>query len=46
MRAVVVYESLWGNTAAIARAIAEGKLSESAVTAAVHRVDLLRARLK
>ncbi len=24
MRAVVVYESLWGNTAAIARAIAEG----------------------
>jgi hypothetical protein len=24
MRAVVVYESLWGNTAAIARAVAEG----------------------
>jgi hypothetical protein len=24
MRAIVVYESLWGNTAAIARAIAEG----------------------
>ena len=24
MKAVVVYESLWGNTAAIARAIAEG----------------------
>ncbi|MFI5262111.1 MAG: flavodoxin [Candidatus Limnocylindrales bacterium] len=24
MRAVVVYESLWGNTAAVARAIAEG----------------------
>jgi beta-N-acetylhexosaminidase len=32
--------------AAITRAIAEGKLSETAVTAAVHRVDLLRARLK
>ena len=24
MKAVVIYESLWGNTAAIARAIAEG----------------------
>jgi flavodoxin len=24
MKAVVVYESLWGNTASIARAIAEG----------------------
>ena len=24
MKAIVVYESLWGNTAAIARAIAEG----------------------
>ena len=24
MKAVVVYESLWGNTAAVARAIAEG----------------------
>jgi flavodoxin len=24
MKALVVYESLWGNTAAIARAIAEG----------------------
>jgi beta-N-acetylhexosaminidase len=32
--------------AAITRAIAEGKLSEPAVTAAVHRVDLLRARLR
>ncbi|HEY5119653.1 MAG TPA: hypothetical protein VII90_09365, partial [Anaerolineales bacterium] len=24
MKAIVVYESLWGNTAAVARAIAEG----------------------
>jgi len=24
MKAIVVYESMWGNTAAIARAIAEG----------------------
>jgi beta-N-acetylhexosaminidase len=32
--------------AAITRAIAEGKLSETAVTTAVHRVDLLRARLR
>jgi len=32
--------------AAITRAIAEGRLSETAVTAAVHRVDLLRARLR
>jgi len=30
MKAVVVYESLWGNTAAVARAIAEG-LGEGAV---------------
>lgn len=30
MKAVVVYESLWGNTAAIARAIAEG-MGEGAV---------------
>jgi len=29
MKAVVVYESLWGNTAAIARAIAEGIGSEA-----------------
>jgi beta-N-acetylhexosaminidase len=32
--------------AAITRAIADGTLGEAAVTAAVHRVDLLRARLK
>lgn len=32
--------------AAITRAIAEGRLSETAVTTAVHRVDLLRARLR
>lgn len=32
--------------AAIIRAIAEGRLSETAVTTAVHRVDLLRARLR
>jgi beta-N-acetylhexosaminidase len=31
--------------AAITRAIAEGRLSESQITAAVHRVDTLRARL-
>ena len=30
MKAVVVYESLWGNTAAIARAIAEGIGAEAA----------------
>jgi len=24
LKAIIVYESLWGNTAAIARAIAEG----------------------
>ena len=41
MKAVVVYESLWGNTAAIARAIAEGigpearVLSTAEATAAV-----------
>ena len=41
MKAVVVYESLWGNTAAIARAIAEGigpearAVSTAAATAAV-----------
>ena len=29
MKAIVVYESLWGNTAAIARAIAEGLGSEA-----------------
>ena len=32
--------------AAITRAIADGRLSETAVTAAVHRVDILRARLR
>jgi hypothetical protein len=31
MKAVVVYESLWGNTAAVARAIAEGIGPETAV---------------
>jgi beta-N-acetylhexosaminidase len=31
--------------AAITRAIGEGRLSESQITAAVHRVDTLRARL-
>ncbi|MCU0506439.1 MAG: flavodoxin domain-containing protein [Chloroflexi bacterium] len=50
MRAVVVYESLWGNTAAIARAIAEGlgpgarALSTKEATAdAVAGADLLVA---
>jgi len=50
MRAVVVYESLWGNTAAIARAIAEGigptaqalSTAEASV-AAVADVDLIVA---
>jgi hypothetical protein len=32
--------------AAITRAIADGRLGESAVTSAVRRVDLLRSRLK
>jgi len=48
MKAVVVYESLWGNTAAIARAIAEGigngacALSTAeASEAAIADVDLL-----
>ena len=50
MEAVVVYESLWGNTAAIARAIAEGigpgarALSTAeASTAVVAEADLLVA---
>jgi hypothetical protein len=50
MKAVVVYESLWGNTAAIARAIAEGigpdacALSTSDATGdAVSGADLLVA---
>jgi len=50
MRAVVVYESLWSNTAAIARAIAEGigptaqalSTAEASV-AAVANVDLIVA---
>jgi hypothetical protein len=50
MKAVVVYESLWGNTAAIARAIAEGigpearALSTAEATGeAIAGVDLLVA---
>lgn len=50
MKAVVVYESLWGNTAAIARAIAEGlgqgssALSTSAAdVGAVEGADLIVA---
>lgn len=50
MRAIVVYESLWGNTAAIARAIAEGIGPEAralstaeASGAAIADVDLLVA---
>jgi hypothetical protein len=50
MKAVVVYESLWGNTATIARAIAEGigpeaqALSTAEATgAAIAGVDLLVA---
>jgi hypothetical protein len=50
MKAVVVYESLWGNTAAIAKAIAEGlgegatALSTSAAdTAALAGADLVVA---
>lgn len=50
MKAVVVYESLWGNTAAIARAIAEGigpearALSTAQATAAeLAGVDLIVA---
>jgi len=50
MKAVVVYESLWGNTAAIARAIAEGigpgarALSTAEATAeAIAAVDLIVA---
>ena len=50
MKAVVVYESLWGNTAAVARAIAEGigegaaALSTSAaVGAAIEGADLIVA---
>jgi hypothetical protein len=50
VKALVVYESLWGNTAAVARAVAEGlgpdarALSTAAATAAeVEGVDLLVA---
>jgi len=50
MKAVVVYESLWGNTAAIARAIAEGIGSEAramstaeATEAAIAGADLIVA---
>jgi flavodoxin len=34
MKAIVVYESLWGNTAAVARAIAEGIGAEATVLSA------------
>ena len=50
MKAVVVYESLWGNTAAIARAIAEGLgpgtealTTDAASTEAVAKADLIVA---
>jgi hypothetical protein len=50
MKAVVVYESLWGNTAAIARAIAEGSVPEvralstaEATGAAIADADLIVA---
>ena len=50
MKAVVVYESLWGNTAAVARAIAEGIGSEAgalstaeAAAEAMTGVDLIVA---
>jgi flavorubredoxin len=50
MKAVVVYESHWGNTAAIARAIADGigpdarvLATDEAVGAAIADVDLLVA---
>src|SRR4030065_577517 len=50
MKAIVVYESLWGNTAAIARAIAQGlgadahALSTGEVTAeALAQADLIVA---
>jgi hypothetical protein len=48
MKAVVVYESLWGNTAAVARAIAEGfgpeaqsLCTDEATTAVVADADLI-----
>lgn len=50
MRAIVVYESLWGNTAAIARAIAEGigpdarsLTTDEATPAIVAEADLIVA---
>jgi hypothetical protein len=50
MRAVVVYESLWGNTAAVARAIAEGigpetrvYATDEATPAVVENADLIVA---
>jgi hypothetical protein len=50
MKAIVVYESLWGNTAAIARAIADGLGPEAralstaeATAAALAEVDLIVA---
>lgn len=50
MKAVVVYESLWGNTAAIARAIAEGigqgtqaVTTDAAVPEAIADADLIVA---
>ena len=47
MKAVVVYESLWGNTAAVARAIAEGigEGTEAVTTDAVPPEDLADADL-
>ena len=50
MKAIVVYESHWGNTAAVARAIAEGIGPEAtamstaeATPAAIHGADLIVA---
>jgi flavodoxin len=47
MKAIVVYESLWGNTAAVARAIAEGIGPEAAAFATdeVPEADLTAADL-
>ena len=41
-RAVVVYDSVYGNTEAVARAIAEGLGAEGTVEARVARVDAIR----
>lgn len=50
MKAVVVYESLWGNTAAVAQAIAEGigpdaraMTTDEATSEAIANVDLIVA---